>query len=77
MGAAGRRGASPGLIYAPLGIIFSTLVGSPGARIGFSGTMALRKLDWRFKRQLGFHPVMEEGQSASPVFEARVSKSKF
>ena len=55
MGAAGRRGASPGFIYAPLGTIFSTLVGSPGARIGFSGTMDLRKLDWRFKRQLGFH----------------------
>ena len=55
MGAAGRRGASPGFIYAPLGTIFSTLVGSPGARIGFSGTMDLRKLDWRFKRQLDFH----------------------
>ena len=54
----GRRGApraSPGFICAPLGTIFSTLVGSPGARIGFSGTMGLRKLDWRFKRQLGFH----------------------
>ena len=55
MGAAGRRGASPGFICAPLGTIFSTLVGSAGARIGFSGTMDLRKLDWRFKRQLGFH----------------------
>ena len=55
MGAAGRRRASPGFIYAPLGTISSTLVGSPGARIGFSGTMDLRKLDWRFKRQLDFH----------------------
>ena len=55
MGAAGRRGASPGFICAPLGTIFSTLVGSPGARIGFSGTMDLRKLDWRFKLQLDFH----------------------
>ena len=55
MGAAGRRGASPGFIYAPLGTIFSTFVGSAGARIGFSGTMGLRKLDWRFKRQLSFH----------------------
>ena len=43
--AAGRRGASPGFIYAPLGTIFSTFVGSPGARIGFSGAMDLRKLD--------------------------------
>ena len=51
----GRRGASPGFIYAPQGTIFSTLVGSPGARLGFSGTMDLRKFDWRFKRQLGFH----------------------
>ena len=65
MGAAGRRGASPGFIYAPLGTIFSTFVGSAGALIGFSGTMDLRKLDWRFMRQLGFHffsfpwPVME------------------
>ena len=55
MGAAGRCGASPGFIYAPLGTIFSTLVGSPGARLGLSGTMDLRKLDWRFKRQLDFH----------------------
>ena len=55
MGAAGRRGASPGFIYAPLGTIFSTLVGSPGARIGFSGTMDLRKLDWCFKLLLNFH----------------------
>ena len=55
MGAAGRRGASPGFIYAPLGTISSTFVGSAGARIGFSGTMDLRKLDWRFKRQLGLH----------------------
>ena len=55
MGAAGRCGASPGFIYAPLGTIFSTLVGSPGARLGFSGTMDLRKLDWRFKLQLDFH----------------------
>ena len=55
MGAAGRRGASPGFIYAPLGTIFSTFVGSPGARIGFSGTMDLRKLHWRFKLQLDFH----------------------
>ena len=55
MGAAGRRGASPGFIYAPLGPIFSTLLGSPGARIGFSGTMDLRKLHWRFKLQLDFH----------------------
>ena len=55
MGAAGRRGASPGFIYAPLGTIFSTFVGSAGARIGLSGTMDLGKLDWRFKRQLGFH----------------------
>ena len=44
MGAAGRRGASPGFIYAPLGTIFSALVGSPGARIGFSGTMDMRNL---------------------------------
>ena len=55
VGAAGRRVASPGFIYAPLGTIFSTFVGSAGARIGFSGTMDLRKLDWRFKRQLDFH----------------------
>ena len=55
MGAAGRRGASPGFICAPLGTISSSFVGSAGARIGFSGTMDLRKLDWRFKRQLGFH----------------------
>ena len=55
MGAAGRRGASPGFICAPLGTIFSAFVGSPGARIGFSGAMDLRKLDWRFKRQLDFH----------------------
>ena len=54
MGAAGRRGASPGFICAPLGTIFSTFVGSPGARIGFSGTMDLRKLDWRFKRSPTF-----------------------
>ena len=32
MGAAGRRGASPGFIYAPLGSIFSTFVGSLAAR---------------------------------------------
>ena len=55
MGAAGRRGASPGFICAPLGTIFSAFVGSPGARLGFSGAMDLRKLDWRVKRQLGFH----------------------
>ena len=55
MGAAGLCGASPGFIYARLGNIFSTFVGSPGARIGFSGTMDLRKLDWRFKLQLDFH----------------------
>ena len=55
MGAAGRRGASPGFICAPLDTIFSAFVGSPGARLGFSGAMGLRKLDWRFKRQLGFH----------------------
>ena len=55
MGGAGRRGASPGFIYAPLGTIFSAFVGSPGAPIGFLGAMDLRKLDWRFERQLGFH----------------------
>ena len=51
----GRRGAPPGFICAPLGTISSAFVGSPGARIGFLGAMDLRKLDWRFKRQLGFH----------------------
>ena len=55
MGAAGRRAASLGFSCAPLGTMFSAFVGSPGARIGFSGAMDLRKLDWRFKRQLGFH----------------------
>ena len=51
----GRRGASPGFIYAPLGTISSTFVGSAGARIGCSGTVGLRKLDCRFKLQLDFH----------------------
>ena len=48
------RGASR-IHLRPSGHHFSTLVGSPGTRLGFSGTMDLRKLDWRFKRQLGFH----------------------
>ena len=55
MGAAGRRGASPGFICAPLVTIFSAFVGSAGARLGFSGAMDLRKLDWRFNRKLDFH----------------------
>ena len=65
MGAAGRRGASPGFICAPLGTIFSTLVGSPGARLGFLGTMDLRNLIGALSDSLVFiffsfrWPVME------------------
>ena len=49
MGAAGRRGAAPGFICAPLGTIFSAFVGSPGAWIGFSDKIWLPRSRFQTK----------------------------